>query len=60
MGCGCSKPGGASARSHRRVSGWKVEGPDGQIYGPYLTQHEARTTLTMIGGGRIFPVEDPT
>lgn len=56
MGCGCGKPGPAGARQYQKIAGWKVTGSDGQEYGPYLTQNEARTTLTMIGGGTLEAV----
>lgn len=57
MGCGCGRPAGAGRRTHRKVLGWLVTGPDGQEYGPFLTQMEARQTLTAIGGGKLAAVE---
>jgi len=60
MGCGCGKPAAAGRRTYRRVTGWLVTGPDGQQYGPYMNQMEARQTLTAIGGGTLAAVEADT
>lgn len=52
MGCGC----GGGKASRGAPTQYKVTGQNGQSYGPYLTQTEARIKLQEIGGGVMTPV----